>query len=134
MKVPGKQANDYWELHISKIESLGEVDNLTQIQGTYFVNKNPFYNLSGESGTVDLNTRIIKVNGHAVLKTVDAVKELNATELIWDPGLDRITASRGAKLKLPQATVNTDEIVSNLKMDQAAFTGLTKVLFQRMDQ
>jgi hypothetical protein len=132
MKIPGTAQNDYWELHINKIENLGDVDNLTQIRGTYFVNKAPFYQVSGETGIIYLKTRVFQVNGNVVLKTVDASKELNAAELVWDPGLNRITARREVVLKTPQATVTTDEIVSNARMDHAVFSGPTKVLYQRV--
>lgn len=132
MKVPGTKQNDYWELHVNRIESLGDIDNLNKIKGTYFINKTPLYQISGETGIVYLKTRVIEVNGNVVLKTVDASKELNAANLIWDPQLKRITARRGATLKFSQATITSDEIVSNFRMDHAVFTGPTKVLYQRV--
>jgi LPS export ABC transporter protein LptC len=133
MKVPGKTQNTYWELHIHQIESLGDIDNINHIEGTYYVDKKPFYQMSGKTGVIYLTTRVIQVNGNVVLRTIDASKELDTDELIWDSQLDRIKARRGAILKTPQVTVTTNEIVSNLKLDHAIFNGPTKVSYQRVN-
>jgi hypothetical protein len=133
MKIPGATKNEYWELRVNRIESFGDKDNLGQIEGTYYINKNPYYLISGESGVIYLKTRVIEVNGNVILKTNDASKELSTAKLIWDSQLKQITAREGAILKISQAIVSSNEIVSNLKMDHAFFIGPTKVMCKRVN-
>jgi hypothetical protein len=131
IKIPGAEKNGYWELHVDQGESLETVGHLNHIEGSYFINKKPFYRISGKTGIIYWNTRILQINGNVMLKTVDESKSLNADEIVWDPTLRNITARREVILVTTQATVTTNQIIANLSLDQAVFNGLTKVVYQR---
>jgi LPS export ABC transporter protein LptC len=132
-KIPGAEKNEYWELHVNTVKSLEDVDYLNHFEGSYFVNKKPFYRISAETGVFYLKTRVLEVNGNVVLRTDDNSKRLNADELVWDPTLKKITARRKVILTTPQATIAANEIVFNIKVDQVTFNGLTNVVYQGVE-
>ena len=133
IRIPGAEKNGYWELHVNQGTSFQDDVHLNHIEGQYFINKKSIYQISGNTGVIYWKTRVLQLNGSVVLKTDDESKILNAEELLWNPTLKNLIARRGAILKTPQTTITTDGIVSNLKMDQVVFTGLTKVVYQRVD-
>ncbi|HBF36768.1 MAG TPA: LPS export ABC transporter periplasmic protein LptC [Firmicutes bacterium] len=135
MMVPGSTQNTYWELHIHKIETTsGDVDHLNQIEGVYFMNKAPFYHLTGNQGAVSLKTRKIEVSGNVILKATDGSKELTASQLVWETEANKVTAQKNVILKTQQAIITTEEVVANLKLDHADFNGQTQVSYQRTNQ
>jgi LPS export ABC transporter protein LptC len=131
IKIPGAEKNSYWELHVDQGKNLDDVGHLSRIEGSYFIDKSPFYRISGKTGIINWNTRVLRMNGNVVLKTVDESKRLNADEVVWDPTLRNVTARREVILVTPQATATANEIIANLSLDQIIFNGLTKVVYQR---
>jgi LPS export ABC transporter protein LptC len=135
MTVPGSTQNTYWELHIDKIKTTaGDVDKLDRVEGVYYVNKAPTYQMSGKQGAIYLKTRKLEITGDVVLKAMDGSKKLTADRLIWDTLGNKVTAQENAILETPQATVTTEEVVANLGMDHADFNGQTKVSYQGTNQ
>jgi LPS export ABC transporter protein LptC len=131
IKIPGAEKDAYWELHVDQGENLEDVGRLSHVEGSYFINKKLFYQLSSKTGIIYWNTRVLKMNGNVMLKTVDDSKRLNADEVVWDPTLKNVTARREVILVTPQATATANEMIANLSLDQVVFNGLTNVAYQR---
>ncbi len=131
IKIPGAEKNGLWELHVSKVESTDNIGELNTITGDYILNKKLIYQISGNSGTIYWDKRILKVTGDVILKTTDDTKILTATEIIWDPNIKNFKAQKNVVLKTPEITVMSDEINSSLDLDQVTLKGLTKIVYTR---
>ncbi len=135
MTVPGSTQNTYWELRIHKVRmTTGDVDKLDQVEGIYFINKAPLYQMSGKEGAVYLKTRKLEITGNVILKATDGSKKLTADRLIWETLANKVTAQKNAVLETSEAIITTEEVVANLGIDHAVFNGQTKVSYQRTNQ
>ncbi len=135
MTIPGSTQNAYWELNIHKIKTTtGDTNNLEQVEGVYFVNKVPSYQISGNRGTVYLKTRRLEIIGNVILKAIDGSKKITAERIVWDTLGNKVTAQENAILETLQAIVTTEEIVADLSIDHAVFNGQTKVSYQRTNE
>ncbi len=135
MTIPGSTQNAYWELNIHKIKTTtGDINNLEQVEGVYFVNKIPSYQISGNRGTVYLKTRRLEIIGNVILKAMDGSKKITAERVVWDTLGNKVTAQKNAILETLQTIVTTEEIVADLGIDHAVFNGQTKVSYQRTNE
>lgn len=130
LKIPGAEKNGYWELNIARLESKEDLGLLTKINGEYFLNKQPIYYLSAESGTIWWKTRVLQITGKVNFKTNDG-KVLKAEKVAWDPNARRITAEKEVSLESPDLTILTDKFDGDLHFEQAKVSGATKAFYRR---
>jgi LPS export ABC transporter protein LptC len=131
MKIPGAEKNGYWELNIKNGKSLQDGAILKDIEGQYFSDKKPIYQISSKNGTIDWKTRTLELKNSVLLKTVDNSKILTTTELVWNPNSKKITARQGVTLQALETLISTDELFSDLTLEQVELKGMTKVIYQR---
>ena len=58
-------------------------------------------------------------------------KEITADEFVWDPNNKVITATSNVFLKVSQASIKTDSLKADLKLENVVFSGVTRALYQR---
>jgi hypothetical protein len=131
MKIPGAEKNGYWKLNIKNGKSLQDGAILKDIEGWYFIDKKLIYQISSKNGAIDWKTRTLELKNSVLLKTVDNSKILNTTELIWNPDSKKITARHGVTLKTLETLISTDELFSDLALEQVKLSGMTRVVYQR---
>ncbi|MGE5607448.1 MAG: LPS export ABC transporter periplasmic protein LptC [Bacteroidota bacterium] len=130
LKIPGAEKNGHWELNIARLESKEALGLLTEINGEYFLDKQPIYYISAESGTIWWKTRVLQITGLVNLKTNDG-KVLKAEKVSWDPNARRITAEKEVLLESPDLTISTDKFDGDLNLEQAKMSGMTKAFYRR---
>ena len=130
LKIPGNDKDGYWDLDLAKLERSNQLGYLTSIKGIYYKAKRSVYQIAGNSGIINWQTRVLQVNGSVIFKSNDG-KAISADQIIWDPIKNRITAQGRVILKTPEVQMSTDAIWSDLAMEKSTFLGMTRVTFRR---
>ncbi|MGE5581437.1 MAG: LPS export ABC transporter periplasmic protein LptC [Bacillota bacterium] len=133
IKIPGAEKDGYWELTVSKFADLSDVGRLNKVEGSYYRGRKPVYLISGETGVIYWNSRVLELQGNVLIKTYDGSKKITADELVWDPNQKTITARHNVTLETSNLTVNAETFSSNLYLNRASFTGMTKAVYERVD-
>lgn len=130
VKVPGSEPNSYWELKLTKLTSLGDVGQMTEISGKYFVNQKPLYFLSAGQGQIFWKNRRLAFKDKVELKNEDG-KRIVADTLTWDPRRETIEAKGNVTLEADDMTVKTEGLTTSTDFKKVDFSGMTKVITKR---
>jgi hypothetical protein len=130
IKIPGSDANGYWELKLSRLSGLDDVGRMSVVNGKYIVNGRPIQFVTADYGEILWDKRRVTFKKHVVFKTL-LNQSLVADVLTWDPNRRLLYARGNVILQTKDVLVKTEHLTAAIDLKNVKFSGITQVIAKR---
>lgn len=117
-----------WELQAAKVEMMTpQVAHLSQIQGTFYQNREALYSFQAPQGKVRQHSNFLQLQGPVVVKNLRDRSTLHSQHIQWHPQSGQLIAKAGVILEHPHFRLQGQRFQASTREHQARLSGQVTV-------